>query len=44
MTKKRSPSQRIGELGEDIFQLFARERGLVPTKITDDYGIDFFAS
>jgi hypothetical protein len=42
MTKKRSPSQRIGELGEDTFQFFARKRGLIPTKIPNDYGIDFF--
>ena len=39
--KRRSDSQRIGELGESIFRQWAIEQGLSPTKPEYDYGIDF---
>jgi len=42
--KLRSRSQRIGELGENIFRAWAVERSLSPTKPESDYGIDFFCS
>lgn len=42
--KLRSRSQRIGELGENLFRAWAVERSLSPTKPEFDYGIDFFCS
>lgn len=41
MPKKRSKSQKIGDIGEDTFRLFARKNGLLPNKVESDYGIDF---
>ncbi|MFF9547371.1 hypothetical protein ACF1B4_27745 [Streptomyces albidoflavus] len=41
MPKKRSPSQRIGSLGEDRFRLFCHENFLIPNKLENDFGFDF---
>lgn len=41
MVKKRTKSQRIGDHGERIFALFAEENDCIPSKIENDYGIDF---
>ncbi|WP_336788450.1 DUF4365 domain-containing protein [Paenibacillus sp. MMO-177] len=42
MTKYQNTSQQIGELGEAIFNLHAREKlNLIPNKVGSDYGIDF---
>lgn len=41
--KKRTPSQQTGDSGEKLFDYFAnRQLGLVPNKVTNDYGIDYF--
>jgi hypothetical protein len=41
--KKRTLSQHNGDSGEKFFDQFAdRYLGLVPTKVPNDYGIDFF--
>jgi hypothetical protein len=42
MPKKRSIAQRVGEIGEAMFETFATENGLVPHKTKNDYGIDYF--
>ena len=39
--KRRSKGQRIGELGESIFEVWAKKRELIPNKLPQDYGIDF---
>ncbi|MET1178511.1 DUF4365 domain-containing protein [Peribacillus simplex] len=40
--KKRSNSQKIGEIGETIFKLYAqKELNLLPNKLEFDYGFDF---
>ncbi|RYB93718.1 hypothetical protein EUA93_04710 [Nocardioides oleivorans] len=39
--KRRSFSQRVGTKGENAFRTFADDMGLVPTKIEEDFGIDF---
>lgn len=41
MGKKITVSQKIGDLGEVIFEKFAIENGLIPNKVKRDYGIDF---
>jgi hypothetical protein len=41
--KRRSRSQRIGKAGELLFAIWANENGLLPQKVGDDYGVDFFA-
>ena len=41
--KKRTLSQHTGNSGEKFFDQFAdRFLGLVPAKVPNDYGIDFF--
>jgi len=40
--KKRSASQRIGQIGEHSFEVWAVERHLAPQKATEDIGIDYF--
>lgn len=39
--KRRSFAQRVGHGGELAFRIFAARHGLLPTKIEEDYGIDF---
>lgn len=39
--KERNPSNRIGHRGESEFRAFASRHGLLPTKVEDDYGVDF---
>jgi hypothetical protein len=41
MPKKRTTSQVIGEIGEALFIKYALKNGLIPTKVKNDYGIDF---
>ena len=41
MPKKRTKSQKVGEIGENIFKDFALENDLLPNKVEYDYGIDF---
>ena len=41
MSKKRTKSQKIGEIGEAIFREFALKNNLLPNKSEYDYGIDF---
>jgi hypothetical protein len=41
MTKKRSQSQRIGSLGESLFQTFCEQNYLIPNKPGQDFGFDF---
>jgi hypothetical protein len=41
MGKKITRSQKIGDLGESIFETFALKNGLIPNKVKRDYGIDF---
>ena len=41
MPKKRTKSQKVGEIGENIFKDFALENDLLPNKMEYDYGIDF---
>jgi hypothetical protein len=40
--KRRSKSQRIGKIGEKLFEVWATERHLTTQKIEEDVGIDFF--
>ena len=40
--KKRSVSQRIGQIGEYLFAAWAVEQHLAPQKTTEDVGIDYF--
>jgi len=40
--KRRSEGQRIGEIGESVFCIWATKNLLVPQKAKPDYGIDFF--
>jgi hypothetical protein len=39
--KRRSFSQRVGANGELAFRVFANRHGLIPTKVEEDFGIDF---
>ena len=39
--KKRTKSQRIGARGENAFRHIASGIGLLPTKVEEDFGIDF---
>lgn len=39
--KRRTPEQRIGDIGEDHFRLFCTSNNLLPTKVERDYGLDF---
>jgi Domain of unknown function (DUF4365) len=39
--KRRSKSQRIGLRGENAFRTAASRTGLVPTKVEEDFGLDF---
>jgi hypothetical protein len=39
--KKRAPSNRIGAEGEAVFVRVAARHGLLPTKISEDVGLDF---
>lgn len=39
--KKRSQSQKIGEIGEASFKQFALKNSILPNKLEYDYGIDF---
>ena len=41
MSKKRTKSQKTGEIGEAIFREFALTNNLLPNKSEYDYGIDF---
>lgn len=41
LTKKRSQSQRIGSLGESLFQTFCEQNYLIPNKPEQDFGFDF---
>ncbi len=41
MPKKRTKSQQIGEIGENIFKRFALKNELLPNRVEYDYGIDF---
>jgi hypothetical protein len=41
MSKKRTKSQKTGEIGEAIFREFALKNNLLPNKSEYDYGIDF---
>lgn len=40
--KRRSPSQKIGSKGEHYFAFWCEDRGLIPNKAAEDYGIDYF--
>jgi hypothetical protein len=40
--KKRSLAQRIGSKGEKLFDFWSEDRGLASTKVTADYGVDFW--
>lgn len=40
--KRQSSSQRIGTVGERIFQLWASKAGLTADKVAEDFGIDFY--
>lgn len=42
MPKKRSQSQRVGEVGERYFAYFCEKNGLLPNKLESDYGLDFW--
>jgi hypothetical protein len=42
MPKERTTGQTIGEIGESVFETCAKEIGLIPNKVQNDYGIDFF--
>lgn len=39
--KRRTPSQRIGSAGEAAFRYLATQQGLLPTKLEEDFGLDF---
>lgn len=39
--KKRTKSQRVGARGENAFRHIASSIGLLPTKVEEDFGIDF---
>jgi hypothetical protein len=39
--KKRTKSQRVGARGESAFRHIASSIGLLPTKVEEDFGIDF---
>lgn len=39
--KRRSKGQKIGTSGENAFRTFAQNVHLLPTKVSDDFGIDF---
>jgi hypothetical protein len=39
--KRRTPSQRIGSAGEAAFRHLASQQGLLPTKMEEDFGLDF---
>ena len=41
--KRRARSQHIGKAGELLFATWANENSLLPQKVVDDYGVDFFA-
>jgi hypothetical protein len=41
--KRRTHSQRIGEIGESIFKTWATENAPSPQKVDQDYGVDFFS-
>lgn len=41
LSKKRSQSQRIGSLGEDLFRVFCGKNYLIPNKVEHDFGFDF---
>ncbi len=41
MGKRRTRQQRIGRLGEDVFQAFASAHGLISSVPRDDFGYDF---
>jgi hypothetical protein len=40
--KRRSKSQRIGKIGEKLFEIWATARQLTTQKVEEDVGIDFF--
>ena len=40
--KLRSKAQRVGALGESVFRKVAEGSGLIPNKVEQDYGFDFF--
>lgn len=40
--KKRTKSQKIGARGENAFRCIASKVGLLPTKVEEDYGLDFY--
>jgi hypothetical protein len=40
--KQRSFAQRVGTVGENAFRNFAERQRLLPTRVEEDFGIDFY--
>jgi hypothetical protein len=41
--KRQSRSQKIGAIGEAVFQAWALRNGLLPQKVDHDFGVDFYS-